>query len=136
MSCYDKKQNISTIPNQVENTKHDYLIPYQVENTKHDYLIPNQVENAKHDYSIPYQVENANQTEKQPIVYNENINIYKSSTNSIYSIFHTIMTFIAIYLSYKCNNEFDLGSFIVAFFCPYFYIIYILATKGTCDKCN
>jgi hypothetical protein len=121
MSCYDKKQNISVIPYQVENAKHDYSIPYQVEN-------------AKHDYSIPYQVENAKQTENQPIVYNENINIYKSSVNSIYSIFHTIITFIAIYLSYKCHNKFDLGSFIVACFCPYIYIIYILATKGTCDS--
>lgn len=50
----------------------------------------------------------------------------------IYSIFHVIMSLVAIYLAFKCNNGFDMGSFIIAFCCPYIYIIYILATKGTC----
>ena len=50
----------------------------------------------------------------------------------IYSVFHIIMTFVAVYLVYKCNNQFRLGPFIVALFFPYLYIIYTLATKGTC----
>lgn len=51
----------------------------------------------------------------------------------IYSVFHVSMALLAIYLSFKCNNkEFHFGSFFVAFFFPYIYIIYILATKGTC----
>ena len=52
----------------------------------------------------------------------------------IYGIFHSILTLIAVYLSWKCNNgKFDILSFIVALFVPYIYIIYIFATKGTCN---
>jgi hypothetical protein len=51
----------------------------------------------------------------------------------IYSVFHVIMALLAIYLSFRCNNkEFRIGSFLAAFFFPYIYIIYILATMGTC----
>lgn len=50
----------------------------------------------------------------------------------IYSVFHTILTLIAIYLSFRCNNGFNLGPFLVAILCPYVYIIYTLSTKGTC----
>ena len=56
-----------------------------------------------------------------------------STRNSIFSIFHTLLVFTAIYLSFKCNkNDFNLGSFIMACCCPYLYITYVLATKGTC----
>ena len=52
---------------------------------------------------------------------------------SLYMITHLIIGFFAIYLSWKCNNgKFDLLSFLAAFFCPYFYIIWALATKGGC----
>lgn len=50
----------------------------------------------------------------------------------IYSVFHTMMTLVAIYLSFRCNKGFEIGPFLVACLCPYIYIIYILATKGTC----
>ena len=50
----------------------------------------------------------------------------------IYSVFHSIMAIIAIYLSFRCNNGFSLGSFLIACTCPYIYIIYTVATKGTC----
>lgn len=50
----------------------------------------------------------------------------------IYSIFHMIMSLVAIYLSWKCNNGFNWLSFIGALFFPYIYIIFTLATKGTC----
>jgi hypothetical protein len=58
-----------------------------------------------------------------------------SQSTTIYSIFHTLMVFVAIYLSFRCNdNKFNATSFVVALFCPYIYIIYVLATKGTCSK--
>ena len=50
----------------------------------------------------------------------------------IYSVFHSIMALVAIYLSFRCNNGFSLGSFFIALLCPYIYIIYVVATKGTC----
>jgi hypothetical protein len=54
--------------------------------------------------------------------------------SAIYGIFHTLMAFVAVYLSYKCNNNsFNTGSFLLALFFPYMYIMYILATRGTCD---
>ena len=52
----------------------------------------------------------------------------------IFSVFHVIMTFIAIYLVHKCNGEFNFGGFIVALFFPYIYIVYTLATKGLCNN--
>lgn len=52
----------------------------------------------------------------------------------LYSMFHTVLALFAIYLSFKCNNGFNLGSFLVALICPYIYLIYILATKGLCDN--
>jgi len=56
----------------------------------------------------------------------------KSQRNnaSMYMLFHFIAFVYAIFLSFKCNHGFSLGSFLVAFFCPYIYIIYIFATKG------
>ena len=50
----------------------------------------------------------------------------------IYSVFHSIMALVAIYLSFRCNKGFSLGPFFIALLCPYIYIIYIVATKGTC----
>lgn len=66
--------------------------------------------------------------DKQPII------IYQTNEHGryIYSIFHLIMSLVAIYLSFKCNNGFNFGSFIFAICVPYIYIIYILATNGTC----
>ncbi len=55
-----------------------------------------------------------------------------SSGRYIYSVFHMIMSLIAIYLSFRCNKGFDTMSFVLALCCPHIYIIYILATKGTC----
>ena len=51
----------------------------------------------------------------------------------IYLCFHIMMSFVAIFLTWKCNGgKFDLLSFIIAIFFPYIYIIYILATRGMC----
>lgn len=72
-----------------------------------------------------------NESNEQP---DKAIVVYQTSGTGryIYSVFHLIMSLVAIYLSFKCNKGFDVGSFLVAFCCPYIYIIYILATKGTC----
>lgn len=53
---------------------------------------------------------------------------------AIYSVFHTMMSIAAIYLSFKCNKGFNFLSFLLACCCPYIYIIYTLATKGLCDN--
>ena len=50
----------------------------------------------------------------------------------IYSVFHSIMALVAIYLSFRCNKGFAIGPFLIACCCPYIYIIYTLATQGTC----
>ncbi len=69
----------------------------------------------------------------QNVIIQENIvNESYGSGRYLYSVFHTIMSLIAIYLSFRCNGGFDAGAFLMACCCPYIYIIYVLATKGTC----
>jgi hypothetical protein len=54
--------------------------------------------------------------------------------SAIYSIFHVLMAFLALYLSFKCNdNKFNLVSCLVALFLPYVYIAYALAVRGGCN---
>jgi len=55
-----------------------------------------------------------------------------SAGKYIYSVFHTIMSIIALFLSYRCNGCFEWIPFLVALCCPYLYIIYIIAFKGAC----
>jgi hypothetical protein len=56
---------------------------------------------------------------------------YSNNTNII--ITHLIVSFFAIYLSWRCNNKkFDPNGFILAFLCPQLYIIWALATSGGC----
>ena len=57
---------------------------------------------------------------------------YKSQLCSLYSITHLIISFFAIYLSWRCNNGFHLLAFLAACCCPYLYIIWALATNGGC----
>jgi len=79
---------------------------------------------------------NDNESDKEPYDTTHIEIINKDSTGKyIYLIFHMIMSFVAIFLSWKCNNgKFDILSFLIALFFPYIYIIFILATRGTCDK--
>jgi hypothetical protein len=62
----------------------------------------------------------------------DNCGHYDGNGRYIYSVFHTILIFIAIYLTFKCNKEFNILPFLAALIFPQFYIIYILATRGTC----
>jgi len=68
---------------------------------------------------------------------NESHNCCSNSNSNLYLMFHIILSFVAVYLSWKCNNQkFELYSFISASLFPYFYIMYILATQGTCNIFN
>lgn len=58
--------------------------------------------------------------------------VKKPHYGMVYTIAHLIISLFAIYLSWRCNNGFNLLSFLVALFCPYLYIIYALATHGGC----
>lgn len=51
--------------------------------------------------------------------------LHKAHTYStMYSVFHTIIMFFALYLSFKCNNGFLLFDFLFACCCPVLYILY------------
>jgi len=50
-----------------------------------------------------------------------------SITKIVISIINWIIFFIAIYLSFKCNNGFKLESFLLACCCSPFYLIYRIA---------
>ncbi len=90
---------------------------------------------------------NQNNEVKQPLVQvmgqpmMDPNSMYKVFTNVtsdnkyIYSVFHTIMIFIALYLSFRCKGigKYSPLEILAAFCCPYFYIMYILAYYGTCN---
>ena len=40
-----------------------------------------------------------------------------------------LLTLLAFYISFKCNDGFDLGGYILAAICPHIYIIYHLAVS-------
>ena len=46
-------------------------------------------------------------------------------------LIYLIIAIIALYLSFKRNNGFNLGSFLVALFFPPIYIIYYFATNDS-----
>jgi hypothetical protein len=57
----------------------------------------------------------------------------KSDVSSLYFISHLILSFFAIYLSWKCaGTKFNPIHFIAALCCPHGYIIWALATQGGC----
>ena len=91
--------------------------------------------NSVQDVNKNNSVQDVNKNNSVQDVDKNNIIIIKNNTQSIYGVFHTLMSFVAIYLSFKCNNNsFNIASFIMALCCPYVYIIYILSTKGICSK--
>jgi hypothetical protein len=69
-------------------------------------------------------------------VQEEQRNKPKPQLCSLYMVTHLIISFFAIYLSWRCNNGFNLFSFVVALLCPYLYIIWALATRGGCGVFN
>ena len=68
----------------------------------------------------------------------EHFTVVNTNKNTIlfstYGILHFFAFLFALYLSFKCNGGFNVLHFLVAFFCPWIYIVYILATrKGICS---
>ena len=55
-----------------------------------------------------------------------------SAGKYVYSVFHTVMSIVAIFLSYRCNGCFQWIPFLAALCCPYLYIIYIILLKNQC----
>ena len=66
----------------------------------------------------------------------EEVKEFCKPQHAIYSVFHTIMFFIAIFLSFRCNRGFSFGSFLVACVCPPIYIFYVLITEYDKDLCG
>jgi hypothetical protein len=52
----------------------------------------------------------------------------------IYSILYLIILIYAIYLSIKCNDGFNFGSFLLALFFAPIYIIYHIAVENSCNN--
>jgi hypothetical protein len=50
---------------------------------------------------------------------------------TIYTIIHSIASSYALYLSFEMNGGFSFGSFLVALFAPYLYIIYYIGVEGS-----
>ena len=46
------------------------------------------------------------------------------------SLIYFIFSVLSLYLSFKVNNGFEIGSFIVAVLFPFIYIPYVLAVYG------
>lgn len=46
-------------------------------------------------------------------------------------LIYSIVTLIALYLSIKRNGGINVGSFLVALFFPWIYIVYYFATQNT-----
>jgi len=68
--------------------------------------------------------------------YNNRRHSQKPQICSLYMITHLIISFFAVYLSWRCNDGFNIISFTLALVCPYLYIIWALATKGGCGIFN
>lgn len=49
-----------------------------------------------------------------------------------YTVFHVILTIVALYLSYRCNGGLNWIHAIFALFCPLIYILVMIASRGTC----
>jgi hypothetical protein len=70
----------------------------------------------------------SNPTERRVVI----VKSEPSPMRSFYSVFHTVIALFAIYLSFKCNNGFAIGDFLIACCCPVLYIIYRAATSNFC----
>lgn len=56
---------------------------------------------------------------------------------TIYTIFHIIMSILAVVLSIRCNGKnFSVAGFTVAVFFPYLYVIWVFATKNLRVECD
>jgi hypothetical protein len=84
-----------------------------------------------------YQSDQENNLHQEDKSYQKEATVYttmrKSHYSSLYCITHLILSFFALYLSWKCSGgKFDVLNFIAALCCPHLYIIWALATRGGC----
>jgi hypothetical protein len=80
-----------------------------------------------------YVTKKEDEKEKNIIIFDNYVSVDRCC---IYSIFHTLMIFFALYLTFRCKNFGSPNIFfevLFAIFCPYFYIMWILVNHGTCD---
>ena len=75
-----------------------------------------------------------NKKKELTIIDEDNIIIIdnRSQYAILYFISHVIISFFAVYLSWKCNKEVNPIALFCALFCPYLYIIWALAMYGGC----
>lgn len=111
---------------QLENESHQAFEEYENES---QHAVEEFEEQPFEEYQ---QIDNVENFQNQKQVDAPVIRCRNTTGRYIYSVFHTIMALVAIYLSFRCNKEFKWTSFIIALFFPYIYIIYILATEGSC----
>ena len=115
---------------QLENEPHQAFEEYENESQQaFEHAVEEFEEQPFEEYQ---QLDNVENFQNQKLVDAPVIRCRNTTGRYIYSVFHTIMALVAIYLSFRCNKEFKWTSFIIALFFPYIYIIYILATEGSC----
>ncbi|AGC02168.1 hypothetical protein H012_gp286 [Acanthamoeba polyphaga moumouvirus] len=56
--------------------------------------------------------------------------VVRTGLGLTYVVIHLLAFLFALYLAFRCNNGINIGAIIVAFFCPWIYIIYVLVTRG------
>lgn len=84
-----------------------------------------------------YQVKVVDEDEDKNILIAADEVKISNNCSSLYMITHLILSFFAIYLSWKCSNmEFSPLHFIAALCCPHIYIIWALAVHGGCGIFN
>jgi hypothetical protein len=64
---------------------------------------------------------------------NDSQSIGSLLVNKIFMLIYLAIAVFALYLAFKCNNGFEIWSFLGALFFPYIYIPYKLATQGMCS---
>jgi hypothetical protein len=52
----------------------------------------------------------------------------------MYSVFHTVISLFAIYLSFKCNKGVNFPDLFIAMLCPVLYVLYRVAISD--DLCG
>ena len=71
------------------------------------------------------------ETTQPPSKFFQSVNSTSTIASVISNIFYTSVMIFALYLSFKCNSGFNLGSFLLALCCSPFYIAYRLAVPCT-----
>ncbi|AUV58680.1 hypothetical protein MegaChil _gp0733 [Megavirus chiliensis] len=79
------------------------------------------------EYTIPT---DKNEKDSTKIQENFDNSVVSKGLGLTYLVIHMAAFIFALYLAFKCSKGLNIGAIIVAFFCPWIYIIYVLVTKG------